>query len=209
MDVDSEEGLTVKRIPIALLALALVATACGDSASSAGVASLDEAATTTTANSDDATLDTEEAVLAFAECLRDEGLDVPDPELDGEGGFTFSFREAFRVEGGGPNEEFQGAFEACDHLMEGVIQRGGRGDDSEFQDDLLAFAECMRDNGVDMADPDFSGEGQGPGGGLLFELDIDDPAIEAALETCQSEFAFGGPGGGPGGGGRLGGGGSR
>jgi len=201
------EGIIVKRISVALLALALAAAACGGTEASTGVASLDEAATTTTAGAGDATVDTEEAVLAFAECLRAEGLDVPDPEFDGEGGFTFGFREAFRVEGGGPDEEFQGAFEACGELLEGVAQQFERPDLSEIQDDLLAFAECMRDNGIEVADPDLSELGQGPGRGRIFDLDINDPLVQAAGEICQSELAFARPGGGPGGG-RAGGSGS-
>jgi hypothetical protein len=62
----------------------------------------------------------------------------------------------------------------------------------------------MRDNGVDMPDPDLSAVGVGGGGGRVFgEIDTSDPGVEAAFELCQSELAFGGPGG-PGGPGGLG-----
>lgn len=196
----------MNRILIALPALALVAVACGGAESAVGVASLDDA-TTTTLVSDAGVgagdVDVEEAALAFAECLREEGLDVEDPEFDGEGGLNFNFGRVFRGgpgeggAGGGPNDEFQAALEVCRELLEGVAQRFERPDLTEIEDDLLAFAECMRDNGVDMADPDLSGGGR-PGGGLLFGLDVGDPAVEAALEFCQSELAFGRPGG-PGG----------
>ena len=191
----------MKRILIALVALALAAAACGGSETAAGVASLEDSTATTIAGSDtgtDGDIDVEEAALAFTECLRDEGLDIEDPEFDGEGGFNFGqvFRGAAEEgePGEGPGEEFLAAMEVCGELIEGVGQRFDRRDSTEFEDDLLAFAECMRDNGVDMADPDLSGDG-GPGRGLLFALDMSDPAVEAALETCQSEFAFGGPGG--------------
>ncbi len=196
----------MSRTSIALVVVALMAAACGGAESSDGVARLDESATTTSEASDDVFVDVEEAALAFAECLRGEGLDVEDPEFDGEGGFGFNFREVFGGgpgEGGpgqGPNEEFQAAFEVCGGLLEGIAQQFERPDQTEIQDDLLAFAECMRDNGVEMPDPDFSGFGDGPGGGgaLFGQLDLDDPTVEAAFETCQSELAFGGPGGGPG-----------
>jgi hypothetical protein len=191
---------------IALPALALVAAACGGSASAVGVASLDDSTTTTVpaeAGDSEGDVDVEEAALAFTECLREEGLDVQDPDFDGEGGLNFNFGQVFRGgpgeagPGEGPNDEFRAALDVCRELLEGVAQQFERPDLTEIEDDLLAFAECMRDNGIDMADPDLSGGGR-PEGGLLFQLDVSDPAVEAALETCQSELAFGRPGG-PGG----------
>jgi len=190
----------VKPLLVTVLALALLATACGGAEAASGVASLDEAESTTTTGAGDAAVDIEEAILAFTECLRNEGLDVVDPEFDGEGGFDFGFREAFRGEGGGPNEEFQGAFETCGELLVGVRQQFERPDVSEIQDDLLAFAECMRDNGIEVADPDLSELGRGPGGGRIFDLDVSDPLVQEAGEICQSELAFARPGGGRAGG---------
>ena len=197
----------MNRILIALPALVLAAVACGSVDSTAGVASLDDSTTSTVpveAGDGDGDVDIEEAALAFTECLRDEGLDVEDPEFDGEGGLNFSFGEGFRSgpgEGGagaGPSEEFQAALEVCGELLEGLGQRFERPDISEIEDNLLAFAECMRDNGVDVADPDLSGGAGGPGDAFFFDFDVNDPAVEAALEVCQSELAFGRPGG-PGG----------
>jgi hypothetical protein len=47
----------------------------------------------------------------------------------------------------------------------------------------------MRDEGLEVADPDFSTtSGQG-GGGMLGDLDRTDPAVTAALEVCQADFA--------------------
>jgi hypothetical protein len=204
----------LNRILIALPALALVAVACGGSESSIGVASLDDSTTTTVpveAGSGGGDVDLEEAALAFTECLRDEGLDVEDPDFDGEGGLNFSFGEGFRRgpgEGGagaGPSEEFQAALEVCGELLEGLGQRFERPDITEIEDNLLAFAECMRDNGVDVADPDLSGGAGGPGGAVFFDFDVSDPSVEAALEVCQAELAFGRPGG-PGGRNNVGGG---
>ncbi len=197
----------MNRILIALPALALVAVACGGSGSSLGVASLDDSTTTTVpaeAGDGAGAVDLEEAALAFTECLREQGLDVEDPDFDGEGGLNFSFGEGFRRgsgEGGagaGPTEEFQAALQVCGELLEGLGQRFERPDVSEIEDNLLAFAECMRDNGVDVADPDLSGGAGGPGDAFFLDFDVNDPAVEAALEVCQSELAFGRPGG-PGG----------
>ena len=194
-------------------ALAFLVAACGgsDGATDDGVVSLEDASGTDEVVADDSTTDdVEQSALAFAECLREQGLDVPDPEFDGEGGFAFNFGEIFGGPGqGGPNEDFQEAFGECGDLLAGVAQQFQNDfDQTELEDGLLAFAECMRDGGIDVADPDLSaftpGEG-GPGGGggpggLFGSIDLDDPAVIAVLETCQSELAFGGPGGFGGGG---------
>ena len=77
----------------------------------------------------------------------------------------------------------------------------------EMQETMLEFAACMREHGVDMPDPDFSGGGArmqfraGAGG-----VDPESPTFQKAQEACQDiiEDAFGarGPGlrvgGGPG-----------
>jgi len=207
---------------LAVAGLMVVAVACGGSDGGPSVASLDDATDTTIATGvgvEPEEVDTEEAVLAFAECLRDEGLDIEDPTFDGEGRFGFNLGGAFRGGPGdanGPNEEFQEAFAECEGLLEGIAQQFERPDPGEIEANLVAFADCMRGEGVDMADPDFSAQDEGldfsaqdvgPGGArLLFgDLDLDDPTVAAAFEMCQSELAFGRPGGAPGAGGDNGG----
>ena len=184
----------MKRLIVPIAALAVAAAACGSADTSDGVASLDE----TTVAAEDVEvveeIDVEEAVLAFTQCLRDEGFEVDDPEFDAEGGFALGLGGAYRDPGGDGGydyEEVSEAMDACGYLMEGIAQQFDRPDDTELQDDLLGFAECMRSNGIDVPDPDFSSDG--PGGFL--ELDPEDPEVEAALEACQAELAFGpGPG---------------
>ena len=51
------------------------------------------------------------------------------------------------------------------------------------EDAFPVFAQCLRDEGLDVTDPDFT-SGRGPGG-FLRDLDRDDPAVEAATETCR------------------------
>jgi hypothetical protein len=68
----------------------------------------------------------EEKLLQFARCMRDHGIDMPDPQLNG-GGMVFN-EEA----GSGPkldpnSADFQVAQEACGGLLPGKIQTGGAG----------------------------------------------------------------------------------
>ena len=186
---------------ILLTALAFVIAACGPG-SDGQVATLESATATSEGTSSADTLDAEEALLEFAQCMRDNGVpEFPDPELDASGNLRL-----FRPGGGGQGGPgglgadqgtVQAAFEECGDLVEGVIQSNFRNlDQTEFQDSFLEFAQCMRERGIDMQDPDFSG-GFGPGGGGLFGGDIDpqDPAFQEAAEQCQGIFEGGlGPG---------------
>lgn len=186
---------------ISLVALlALLTGACGDDDSSDAVASLEETTTTSTTDANEAVLDAEEAALAFAQCLRDEGLDVEDPEVDGEG--QYHFRQIVREPGEAVSEQAQAALEVCEPIIEGIISQFRLVDDTAFADGLLGFAQCMRAGGlVDWPDPDptwtrGSGDGSGghiPGLGAFGDVDLDltDPAQATVFDACRVEFNVG------------------
>ena len=159
-----------------------------------------------------ADLSDEERLLRFADCMRENGVDFPDPVVEADGSVQFGFRPG--AGGGGRLQELArdpdlpAAREACEGLLEGLSFGPGSGnfDTTELQDTLLEFARCMRANGVDMGDPDLSnfgpgGDDDGPGGGPFGgAIDFGDPDVAAALAVCQEEvnigrFAGGGRGG--------------
>jgi hypothetical protein len=143
------------------ISLALLATACGSGKSaSAEVASLG----TTTGTSPDTTspVDTQDALLQYAACMRENGIDMADPTFDADG----------NPSGGGfgpgsgidpQSTEFQTAQTACGDLLDGA-QFGGRGrngiDREAIQNSLTDFTACLRDEGLDVDDITF-----GPPGG--------------------------------------------
>lgn len=193
------------RLLLTLAGLALVAAACGSQAAAdEGVASLDDLGTDVLATDADP-IDVEEAMLAMAQCMRDEGVDVSDPEVDEEGN-VLPPRPADPESV--DRSEIQAAREACSEYLDG-IEIGFRDiDQTELEDNLLDYATCMRANGYDLPDPDFAaiaGE-TGPGGGGPFgEIDRTDPDFAAAQEACEDilgDLGAGrrGLGGGPGGG---------
>jgi hypothetical protein len=227
--IADSEVLMKMRLVMMTAALSLIAVACGGGgANPEGVASLSDPDSATTVpapdgstggdSTDDAggEVDTEQALLDFAECMREHGVDIEDPSFSGEGGgFIRIGPPPGDGAGGTPDadvEERQAAQEACSEHLEGIAQEFGEIDPTEGQDQALEFAQCMRDHGVDMADPDFSdpgpefgsedGEGEAQSG-PFGDLDPEDPAFQAALEECGGIFggALGGPGGfgGPGG----------
>jgi hypothetical protein len=104
----------------------------------------------------------------------------------------------------------EAAMGACQEHLEGVaIGRGGGDFDlTELQDTMVDYAACMRDNGYDMPDPDFSSFGPGGGesgqggGGPFGAIDFDDPDFMSAQQECEDLLSgFRGPG--QGGGGRT------
>jgi hypothetical protein len=156
-------------------AIALIAGCGGDSGS--GVARADDeggATTGATTSTTRAAADAEQAQLDFARCMRDQGLDFPDPTADADGNLRFQ-----PPSGDIDQDAFREGAEACQEYL----PAGGElldPDDPEVQDAQLEFAQCMRDEGIDVPDPQ---AGQEPGPGSV-EIDMDDPAVQAALEEC-------------------------
>ena len=197
-----------RRLPILVLlalaaALAVVAAGCGGGSSDSDGAEVadigdesgggdgDEQTTTT-----EAPEDPEEALLAFTECLREHGIDVPDPEFD-EGG-RGRMRMRLGQSGIDPDDpEFRAAQEECRPLLASIRGQFSEEDRQRFQDAALEFARCMRGKGFDVPDPDFSGEGPGGRGGVrqfFGDVDTDDPDFREAQEECSEAFeGLGGP----------------
>jgi len=182
--------------------LSVVAAACSSSGDDdSSVAALDDSAASDE-GSEEPEGDAEEEVLEWTECMRDQGLDIPDPEVDADGNLTFGGSPG----GGGPpgggggdgeapefdRQEIEDAMEECGELPQGAFGFEDV-DMTELQDTMLEYAQCMRDNGYDMPDPDFSGDGLGQ---TFADNDPEDPAFQAANEACEDIFAGIRPGGG-------------
>jgi hypothetical protein len=155
--------------------------------------------------------DQEEAMLAFTQCMREQGIDIADPEVGSDGELRLGRPNAATID----REAVRAARDECSDLLEGVTLGFRDVDQTALQDALVEYAACMRENGYDMPDPDLSGFGAGPPGengagrGIFGgTLDQDDPAFQAADEVCRPIFTdagFGegrgpGLGRGPGGG---------
>src|SRR5262245_14397427 len=120
---------TIRLLLVSLAAIAFLA-ACSADAAAPSVASLDDPGADPEASaSPSAQTDPQEAFLAFAECMREHGIDMPDPEVSDEGGGKFSV--GFNAGGPGGDgdpdmEKFQAANEACRPLLENAIGEGSR-----------------------------------------------------------------------------------
>jgi hypothetical protein len=179
-------------VPI-VLAFGLLAAACGSADADSNVASLEnESQAEQTEEAAVGTASQEEAVMAFTVCLRDEGLDVDDPVVDDQGNLRPPrLRDIESID----REVADAAFESCNVYLEDVTFGLDSEDRTEREDELLAFASCVRENGYSMPDPDFSTArtpGQG-GGGPFGELDREDPAFQTAMAACSDIFGAGAP----------------
>ena len=177
----------MSRLAILVACTAIVAAACTTNADQ-GVATLTDAVGTDDQPENVQTeMTTEEAVLAFAACMRDNGIeDFPDPEIADDGSVAFGLGGGGQV-GDVDREALRTARNACSDLLEQAGIGPGAGDRTEIEDQLVEFAACLRDNGLDVPDPDFSRQ---PGAGGVFggTLDPSDPDTAAALESCQDLF---------------------
>jgi hypothetical protein len=131
--------------------------------------------------------------LEFIACMRGQSVEMVDP-VPGDTSGRSALRYEIDVNGKGNDPAFQAALDACvEHLP--PVDRPEP--DPEAVDRQLAFAQCLRDNGVaDVPDPDpegrpvFVGESTGPvqeivnlGGG--YAISPDDPVVVAAVEQCR------------------------
>ncbi|MBX6386429.1 MAG: hypothetical protein IRZ07_26215 [Microbispora sp.] len=158
------------------LGLALALAACGTGPADDGIASAGGAATGTDATaSASATVDRQEAQLKFAQCMREHGVDMPDPGPDGRIRITTKKGEQATTEK---------AIKACEHFMKDAVGDKAGADDPEVRDRMVKFAQCMREHGIDVPDP-------APGQGIQLKIKKgQEKALEEAQKACE-EFAPG------------------
>jgi hypothetical protein len=171
-----EKAMTRSRMGLVLvpgLLLALALAGCGGGGKSDGVASVggyDKA----TATSPGGGKDPKQQQLAYARCMRQHGMNVPDPQPGGDLSF------AVLPEGVNPDDpKFKAAQQACQQYT----PNGGQPPklNPQQQQQLLAFTRCMRQQGINMPDPDANGGLDERGIGV----DPDGPRFKAAEQACQ------------------------
>jgi hypothetical protein len=182
--------------PLLVLGLLIVVlSACtGGAGSSNGVATLNSADPAASA-APSASLNPQDALLAYARCMREHGIDMPDPQFDDTNG---KFQVQIGTGGSKPTDKqkVDAAQQACQHFMEGVAFGPGGGQiDQETQDKLLAFSRCMREHGIDFPDPQFDDGGRVMIGGNRNSAPAFDPnsqKFKDAQEACRSLLPGGG-----------------
>ena len=163
-------SLTAVAAVAALLVLSACSGAGGEQVASAGgETDRPEPAAT----QDAAPLDADAQALVFAECMRDNGVDMPDPG-PGQQGLADAFRS---VSGNYDRKTLRRAFSACEGLMPQYAQQDHADDDWQ-----LELAECLREQGLEVSDNPFEDAHSGA-------IDVDE--FSAAMEVCRDELTGG------------------
>jgi hypothetical protein len=166
---------------LAVLPIVLGVSACGGGKSDNGVATAGGGEAVAAASPGES-IDARDAQLKYAQCMREHGIDVADPEPG----------KPVRITGNGDKanyDKLQAAQKACRPILE----QGGvapEANDPERQDANLKYAQCMREHGVNVPDPK-------PGEGLKIQApeEGDKAKTKAAQKECRHLLPGGGPGG--------------
>jgi hypothetical protein len=156
-------------VATALAAGALALTACGDDGDGGAGGKNDRA-------------DARNAALEYAQCMREHGVDMPDPQFQGGG-----------IMQRGPDERtpaatIRKADAACKEIRERMepSEPPSEAEQKQMREAALAHARCMREHGITkFPDPTFGANGQ-----MTLKIDrrsgIDpnDPDFRDAQEAC-------------------------
>ncbi|MFJ2033001.1 hypothetical protein [Streptosporangium sp. NPDC087985] len=155
-----------------LLAVPLLLTGCGAAPTTPGVASAADgtAGPNPTAS---APVDRGQAQLRFAQCMRENGVDMADP--DGSGQIRLKAHK-------GEEAKTEKAMKQCQHFMEDAIGDQGAAPDPKRRDEMIKYVQCMREQGIDIPDPD-------PNGRLRLKLPQGGEQKMKAAEAACKEFA--------------------
>jgi len=144
-------------------------------------------------------LSDEEITTIFADCLRKRGFDVPDPELNADGTINvMRLRQSLGANSNWNtrNQETRQAREDCLPILSNVsfAREGSQEDEIALQDNLLKFSECLREEGLDANDPDFSSGVRAAFQSVLQNIDGNSEKIREIVLSCR-EGIFQGTGG--------------
>ncbi|MHA4779097.1 hypothetical protein L1085_032035 [Streptomyces sp. MSC1_001] len=110
--------------------------------------------------------------LEHRTCLREHGLDVPEPK-PGEQGVGIKGDSVSK-------EALEKALKAC--KGKGGADMGG-GMTQAQKDKMIKHAQCMRKNGIDMPDPTFGDDGSASG---TAPKNMDENKFAKAMKACES-----------------------
>jgi hypothetical protein len=162
-----------------LLGAAALAAACSGASGPAIPTTSGSASASASAGSGDLT--------AFVHCVRQHGVNVPDPNPD----LPWPPSQVEQSDG------WVAASEACGHLLPpslaGIANQPNQLPSAQQLEQLRTFAVCMRAHGIDMGDPTPTGDT--PIHGRLENVTraqlTNDPGYKAAYQACKNKLPGG------------------
>jgi len=189
------------RVPFTTTPIAVALTLAMTVGASAQVASLvspDESPIPDSETTDAILIeDRAEALLQFAQCMRDNGyLQYPDPSIGSDGRLErLGGRDMRDIDIDPRSEEFRLANEACVVLLEAARPEVDLAAEQERLEEQLLLAQCIRDAGYPQyPDPSIGSDGrlERVGGRGIRDIGIDQRSEEfrGAMTTCQNEIGL-------------------
>jgi hypothetical protein len=111
-----------------------------------------------------ASADPQQQRIAWAKCMREHGVDVPDPRPS----------QGLSLPGDPADPKTSAAMTACQSLLPGDNRTA---DDPEARQKLAEYFKCLREHGVEVPEPDANGLQRLP--------DMSDEKVAAAAKACQ------------------------
>jgi hypothetical protein len=159
--------------------LLVTAVGCTNSDGGAGVASVNGSAAPSRSGAGQR-LSGKERQFRYAQCMRDHGVQMSDPQIQGDD-------VTFEIEDEPDQATMRKANQACNQLKNGGD--GGGPPPADKMEAARQMAKCMRDHGVErFPDPDANGDSR------LTESITDDPRFRQAKKTCDALAARNRPG---------------
>jgi hypothetical protein len=131
------------------------------------------------------------AMLNFAKCMREHGVNMPDPQFDSNGGGTVRMGD-----GKTPIDaaKARSAEQACQHFQDAVKPPPmSAAQQADMRKRALANSRCVRAHGFNMPDPQFDDSGR-----MTLQMskdsgiDPNDPKFQEASKTCAKQSGMGG-----------------
>ncbi len=124
-----------------------------------------------------------QALLDYAKCMRENGIDMPDPQFDGGRVTMRAGKAGVKMD----ETKMRTAEEACAKYREAVkppeLSDEERG---EMRKAALANAACMREHGIKFPDPTFEANGARVRIGRGTGVDPESPKFQEAQKACES-----------------------
>jgi hypothetical protein len=117
-------------------------------------------------------------LTAFAACLREHGVTIPDPNPD------LAWQKAEQ------SPAWDTARPACQHLLPPDPDGGQNLPSAQQLEQFRAFAVCLRANDIDISDPDPTGNMRigGPLANVTKAQLENDPGYRAAYQACKDKL---------------------
>ncbi|MGK4579397.1 hypothetical protein [Kitasatospora sp. HPMI-4] len=116
----------------------------------------------------------EDDAYKYRQCLRDNGVEVQEPEGDQAAGVQVKDEKTFKK-----------AQEACKGLP-GAAKEMSQEDQQKALDEAVKFAKCMREQGIDMPDPEMQ-DGKLTARVGAGSADVSKDKMEKAQKACNEQ----------------------